>query len=323
MAILSLPSLPSWRTTLFLVYLLLNLKSLPFSWHIRLLWNFFPNVSRIPIPPKPIKSLSSSSLSQRRILSHPLFTPVQVITHTPILETDYNLHKSNSTYFADLDVSRTKLMSRIYSPAWRKVNAQLDSEGYKGKITIALGATHLNFKREIAAYGRIAVRSRLIGWDGKWFVILSQFIRPSKGKKREELCAVGLSKYVIKKGRFTVKPERALSLGGWLPKNKRTDEEDTASPSPDNGNSGAKNEGSGNIGLKSTQAPEVAEKVILTKGGLAAAADALGKKEKAGMSWDPEAWSWEEVEEERLRGLELAKGWLALDAELYGEFDGE
>ena len=31
-------------------------------------------------------------------------------------------------------------------------------------------------------------------------------------------------------------------------------------------------------------------------------------------------WSWDQIEKERLRGLELAKGWLALDGELLQEY---
>jgi hypothetical protein len=31
-------------------------------------------------------------------------------------------------------------------------------------------------------------------------------------------------------------------------------------------------------------------------------------------------WDWDRVDKERLRGLELVKGWLALDADLFQEF---
>ena len=43
-------------------------------------------------------------------------------------ETDYNFHKSNSTYFSDLDVARTALVTRLYSPGVGLVSKELDAE---------------------------------------------------------------------------------------------------------------------------------------------------------------------------------------------------
>jgi hypothetical protein len=38
------------------------------------------------------------------------FQPLITRTHTLLLEIDYYMHKSNSTYYSDLDVSRTHLL---------------------------------------------------------------------------------------------------------------------------------------------------------------------------------------------------------------------
>src|ERR1700743_1360053 len=46
---------------------------------------------------------------QPRDLFHFLVTK----SHASLWETDYNLHKSNSTYFADLDVARTHLVAAL------------------------------------------------------------------------------------------------------------------------------------------------------------------------------------------------------------------
>jgi acyl-CoA thioesterase FadM len=347
----SWPFLPSsWRTTL-LVYLIVNLKSLPFAWHIRILYHFIRNVSRTPIPPKQLAlkttnndsdpATGSNHSSNRKILTHPLFAPTQITTHTPLLETDYNMHKSNSTYLSDMDVSRTQLLTRLCSPGLRKVSIQLEKEGYKGRILIVLGAVHVTFKREIGIYERVAVRSRVLSWDDKWLVVVSYFVRPKKGTRGkdvkageeeqvEEVCAMGLSKYVIKKGRFTVRPGKVFAMGGWMPKRPEEDEDRSGSEQSNDewgppsvsgeeikdsaGDSGQ--EGAGD-GLASANVPRLVEKMVLDEDSAAVVAIT---SEACRTNWEAEAWSWDEVEEERLRGLDLAKAWLALDGELFAEF---
>lgn len=173
-------------------------------------------------------------------------------------------------------------------------------------------------------YERVWVRSRLLGWDDKWSVMVSYFVRTRKtrGDEAEELCAVGLSKYVVKKGRFTVKPERFMTMGGWLPE-KKADQLRSEM-------------GNGEIKLSSADmhreddeadeelgSAQIQEVVLdeTTFEAATSAAHALSAGDADNSAWDAEAWSWEEIEEERLRGLQLAKTWLALDGELCGEFD--
>jgi acyl-CoA thioesterase FadM len=260
-----------------------------------------------------------------------------------LLETDYNMHKSNSTYLSDMDISRTQLVTRLCSPGLRKVSVQLEKEGYRGRIVVVLGAVHVTFKREIGMYERVAVRSRVLSWDDKWLVVVSYFVRTKKGAASgknlkpseegevgEEVCAMGLSKYVIKKGRFTVRPGRVFAMGGWMPERLKADKERSESEQS-NGEWGiasvsgvedkksvgdAGQEGSGD-GLAAANVPPLVEKVVLDE---EAAATAAITREASATNWKAEDWSWDEVEEERLRGLELVRGWLALDGELFAEF---
>lgn len=258
-----------------------------------------------------------------------------------------------------MDVSRTKVVTRLLSPGLRKVNVQLEKEGYRGRMTVVLGAVHVTFRREIGIYERVWVRSRVLSWDEKWIIVVSYFVREAKkragvgrdgqmgGKgeerEREEVCAVGLSKYVLKKGRFTVMPERVFGMAGWLPqkpggkKAGRMNESNgtgdveravevgdkrASSPSgvPVNDDKGEEVEGEADDGLSSAHIPKIAEKVVLDEEA-AAAAVAASTVESAKTTWNAEAWSWDEIENERLRGLQLVKGWLALDRELQEEFE--
>lgn len=192
-------------------------------------------------------------------------------------------------------------------------------------MIIALGGVHMSFRREIAIYERVRIRSRVLTWDGKWLVIVSSFLREG-----EILCAVGLSRYVLKKGRFTVRPERVLRAAGWLPEKSGEEEpekseksngrEGASSPSlADKGEDGLSRAEHAVEGLKSAQIPELGEKVIVEEDTAAAAAFPASESGKA--AWNAESWSWDEIEGERLRGLELASRWLALDAQLYDEFE--
>jgi hypothetical protein len=201
----------SWRTAAILLALI-NLKSLPFAWHIRLLYRLITNMYQ----PVNVRQTLQRAVTNGTI--HPIFDSVSIFSHTPMLDSDYNMHKSNSTYFADLDESRTALMTKLYLGGMRAGSERLEKDGYKGKTTIALGAVHTSFHKEIVPYEQYEVRSRVLGWDDKWCVIGSFFIRPAKRGRDEVLLASSLSKYVVKKGRFTVAPERCFTAAGWLPR---------------------------------------------------------------------------------------------------------
>ncbi|RFU80502.1 thioesterase-like superfamily domain-containing [Trichoderma arundinaceum] len=158
------------------------------------------------------------------IEQHPLFQPVLISTYVPLLEIDMNLHKSNSTFFTDLDVSRIKLMGRIIAPAWPMDDMEIEYKGrdgkdkkekVKGRPALILGATHTSFKRELRPYATYDIESRILGWDSRWIYVGSWFL--SKTMPKKKIYATSLSKYIIKKGRITVPPEQFFRECGWIP----------------------------------------------------------------------------------------------------------
>ncbi|KAH8723526.1 hypothetical protein GQ44DRAFT_773901 [Phaeosphaeriaceae sp. PMI808] len=214
-----------------------NLKNLPFVWHIRV---FRALVYHVYFQPTPIKPSA-------------LFQPVITATRTPLLETDYNLHKSNSTYFSDMDISRTHLFtaiirngikknSRIYGAKQSAVAGALGAtEGTRGRHLIALGGISCLFKREIPPYTKYEMWSRILCWDQKWFYLITHLVKPGVGKPtswtlqpwrrpkpgardhvdREKLMgavyATAIAKYVVKRGRITVPPEMVLTDSEMVP----------------------------------------------------------------------------------------------------------
>ncbi|OJD23026.1 hypothetical protein ACJ73_05626, partial [Blastomyces percursus] len=225
----------SWRS-LAILLILVNIKSLPFAWHIRVFYYLFKNVNfhRHTHPKLKAKFKKQTGDSG----AHPLFTPVSVMSHTSLLETDYNLHKSNSTYFSDLDISRTALVTNVCTPGLEICRRELDKEfetvptttttahgakgkkkkKYPGKLAVFLGSVYCSFKKEIPPYERYEMQSRIAGWDEKWLYVVTYFLRPAKRTgEPKTILATGISQYVIKKGRLTIKPAKVLKASGLIP----------------------------------------------------------------------------------------------------------
>ncbi|KAH7555007.1 hypothetical protein BM1_07668 [Bipolaris maydis] len=285
-----------WRIAAILLALG-NLKNLPFVWHIRIFRAMFYHiyVQPTPIPP------------------HALFQPMISSTRTTLVETDYNLHKSNSTYFSDMDVSRTHLFTALMRNAIRKqsrrssakvAGAMGATEGTSGRHIIALGGISCLFKREIPPYQKFEMWTRLLCWDRKWFYLVTHLVKPGvaqpeswtlqpwkKSRSRSAnvdaeklkgaVYATALAKYVIKRGRITVPPEQALIDSEMVPlKPEGWEYHGPTTPEENEQNE--------------TSLPKVVQ---------------------------PDEWNWDVIEAERLRGLEIASKFAAMDG-LHDFFDG-
>lgn len=251
-------------------------------------------------------------------------------THAPLYETDYNLHKSNSTYFSDLDESRTALATRLLGPGLRAGDKTLERQGHRGRVGVMLGAVHCSFHREIRPYERYEVRSRVLGWDRKWLVIGTFLVREGRKGKEETLLASALSKYVVKKGRFTVAPEHCLRVAGWLPQRPEAAGEEVEGSAvlvPSAADTGADTEAQGTpSGVKAqvemaTGVEAVVERLQRVKTG-EEERDPVGAAAK-GPAAEKGPWGWERIERERARGLKIAEAWLGLDGALKDEYQLE
>lgn len=239
---------------------------------------------------------------------------------------DYNLHKSNSTYFADLDVSRAHYMGSVIRTGLQRLNAG-DEEGLpaevraaKGKYYVALGAIGCFFQREIAPLQSFEVYTRILSWDRKWMYLVSHIVKKGaikpdsyvlqpwkKGKKvgenkkaeqedlKKHIYATSIARYVVKKGRLTVNPEIILERSRLLPTRPegvglppRT--EDSVVPTPAANGTPA---GNGAVASPENVAAEVTSR--------------LGSAtEPHGIKAEDEEWTWDQMETERLRGLKMA-----------------
>ncbi|KAF2128966.1 hypothetical protein P153DRAFT_341349 [Dothidotthia symphoricarpi CBS 119687] len=294
-----------WRI-LAILLALVNLKNLPGVWHLRFFRALFYQIYLQPTPIPP----------------HALFHPVITSSRTTLLETDYNLHKSNSTYFSDMDISRTHLFtalirngikknSRLYGAKKTALNGAIGAtEGTRGGHLIALGGVSCLFKREIKPYVKYEMWTRLLCWDQKWFYLVTHLVKPghnhakqwslqpwrkderTKGEKEHDdkellnaVYATAIAKYVTKRGRITVPPEVVLADAGMVP-----------------------------------QKPEgwvyQAKRKPTSK-----AADNNVTPNLRPEPVDGTEWNWDIIEAERRRGLVVAQKFAEMDG-MHGFFDG-
>ncbi|KAK6330512.1 hypothetical protein TWF696_003401 [Orbilia brochopaga] len=294
---------------------LANLKVVPFFWHTRFWY-----------------ALQIHLLARRRILPNPtqLFAPVKITSRAPLYECDFNYHKSNSTYFSDLDIARTHLVAHLIKKALRLRRQRGDKPLY-----VALGGVACLFRREIKPYQRYEVWSRVLAWDEKWFWVISHFVSAEKDRSgKRKIYASSLSKYVFKVERKTIPPVEVLEESGLLPKRPEVPgldkklataaaETDRPAGLMESADLIVKTEmlhphlqhldadsstGSGSVSPTAAQSRMTAEEQ------LAADEDALELADKI-TNWD-----WETVERLRRHGLRTASHMLGLDA-LEGEFE--
>lgn len=240
-----------------------------------------------------------------------LFKPMISETKAPILEIDYNLHKSNSTYFADLDISRTHLCAYLLRPAIRSMSNNAKTrlvkdprtgEPVKGSFAIALGSVMCSFKREISSFQSYELWSRVATWDRKWLYIITYFMPKGAARPTEwldprfrrvrtrdhkdatsgwekKIHATAMSKYVFKVGRLTVHPATVLSDSGLLPQRP-----------------GGWVSGPNQVGDETVDVSDI------------------------NLAADGE-WDWRRIEAQRREGMKLAAQFNALDG-LHDSFDG-
>lgn len=209
----------------------------------------------------------------------------------------------------------------------------------KGRFEIRLGGVSCQFRKEIKPYEKFEVWTRVLCWDRKWLYVICHFVKPGvaspksytlqpwrKGRQQKDhkvesnggangnatpsthpaIFATGIAKYVFKKGRLTIPPERVLRASELLPP-KPADHETppaTSTPNPESTSNTA-------------TAVSIADQI--TPGN---AEDVVVASLEANVKSDNEEWTWEKVEEERKRGMKIAEMWGALEG-LNGEFAGD
>lgn len=177
------------------LYLLSSYKSLPLAYFVRFYYYCFKNL----IAPE-IFGKNTKNIKELQDNKYGVFTYSSLSTYASPFECDFYFHKSNSTYFEELDISRGDLMSRIFQKLF------LNSKKWP---YVPVANVFTNFLKEIRPYQPYKVKSCILCWDEKWVYVMSKFII---GKNT--LASLSITKYVLKDGRKTIKPKDALEFCG-------------------------------------------------------------------------------------------------------------
>ncbi|KAL8634604.1 MAG: hypothetical protein Q9228_007802, partial [Teloschistes exilis] len=173
-------SMGFWRF-LAVLFALLNLKHIPFGWHLRILTGLLTHIPYLPFPLR-LRQRTNPNLNPSN-----LFAPLLLSSRAQLPECDYNVHKSNSTYFADFDIARMHLLTRLFPPGLVATSRDLYREaGNTGpkRLGIYLGGVSCNFRREIGVYQEFEMWTRVLCWDRKWLYVVTHFLRKGAVRPR-------------------------------------------------------------------------------------------------------------------------------------------
>ncbi len=182
-------------------FALVGFKHLPGSWHVRyssrlsICLSVFLCRDRLTVLRSSLLSLVQIRLfrplvrhyllsNRRRRPSGPsaIFQPVICSTRTALIECDYNMHKSNSTYFADLDIARSELLCCLLASFLETRRRPSREDQAKGSFGFALGAVSCHFKRAILPYQKYEMWTRILTWDDKWLYLVTHFVQAGRVK---------------------------------------------------------------------------------------------------------------------------------------------
>jgi hypothetical protein len=115
-----------------------------------------------------------------------VFQPIITTSTAQLMEIDFNLHKTNSSYFSDVDIARSHLVCTLFSKAIEKMRG--GTAAYTGSkkplFGLALGAVSCSFKRELRPYEKYEMWSKIIAWDEKWIYIVTHFVKQDVAKPK-------------------------------------------------------------------------------------------------------------------------------------------
>ncbi|KAL2018209.1 hypothetical protein VTK56DRAFT_1182 [Thermocarpiscus australiensis] len=215
-------------------FLVANAKSLPFAHSFRLLPSFYrlllqPRLFPVArktggvLPSKPSSGSAAAAAAARPALFKHHVTSSRAV----LLDLDINMHKSNSTFFADADINRAELLTRL-------LGRGLAATGPPSAAIPLLAAVQCSFKREISPFQAYRLSSRILAWDDRSLFTVTYFLKP--GAKlpadvevaggpgavlgdpslKRSVYAVMVTRYVCKAGRETVAPAAVLEAAGLL-----------------------------------------------------------------------------------------------------------
>lgn len=110
-------------------------------------------------------------------------------------------HMNNGRYLTVMDLGRTDLLIR----------SGLVGEAYRRGWGPLLGGATIRYRRSLTPLRRYQLRTKIVGWDDKWFYVRQRFTRG------DEVMATALVKGLLRGDEGNVPPTEAFALVGGPP----------------------------------------------------------------------------------------------------------
>jgi YbgC/YbaW family acyl-CoA thioester hydrolase len=111
---------------------------------------------------------------------------------------DVQMHMNNGRYLSLMDLGRIDLM----------VRAGFHREAQKRGWFPVVGTAAINYKRSLSVFEKFELKTRLLSWDDRWFLIEQQFVRDGK------VAATATIKAMMRSKEGLVSPQEALAVIG-------------------------------------------------------------------------------------------------------------
>lgn len=112
---------------------------------------------------------------------------------------DFNLHLNDGRYVSFMGLGRADLLARM----------RVLPQALRRRWAPVIGGVIVRYRREIRTFERFTLRSRIIGWDEKWFYI--QHVLEAGGRMRARAYVRG----VLRAATGAVPTADVLALVGW------------------------------------------------------------------------------------------------------------
>ncbi|KAK4046397.1 hypothetical protein OIO90_006577 [Microbotryomycetes sp. JL221] len=182
------------------VLLVLNWRSFPMVWHLKL-WGLVPWIRWRVRTRGPERALA--------IGQSPFDAKVITKGFVSLDLADWNGHMSNSSYAKSLDKARFKWLLQATGPAF----------GVE-QVWQPLANTSYWFKQEIPIFAHFEMEVHICAWDDKWVYYVARFTTaPKKGSKERTLNCLALSRscFKMKGSRLSIPPARVFAISGLGP----------------------------------------------------------------------------------------------------------
>ena len=297
-----------WKVLLF-TWIVANFKNFPLIYHLRLLnaVRFVLRSQRSPHGPTPQQ----------------LFQPIITSSKASLLETDCYLHKSNSTYFSDVDVARAHLLTTLFGRGIEKIRGGTTAI-VRGKVPsfgVALGAVTCVFRKELKPYETYDMWSRILAWDDKWIYIVTHFVKKGANVSPHE--------FSLYPQQSTGGKSTSTAVDETVPSSSTSQQNHISSHSKPDGSDASSSIAASALSklVFKNGRITISPKTMLELSGLLPSEPGSSEKTQSasiGRTTDtqPDDGVWERIEEERQHGLRVAEHLGSLSA-LHNEFRSE